>query len=184
MVSGAANRAPGFEMSPMPERIWSASITIWSAPSMRWIRGARSRNARSIRFAHRSGGSNTCESDERITAGAIGFPPARQDLLESRQCPLPLSARPDRHGGRPPHATGRARRAHLVRGLRRDLEVELAIVGFEGFPSRVENGLLDLRRLRLEVCSGLWLRQRLGLPIEGVFRLSSDSIERLLHLEH
>jgi hypothetical protein len=26
-------------MSPMPERIWSASTTIWSAPSMRWIRG-------------------------------------------------------------------------------------------------------------------------------------------------
>jgi len=35
-----------------------------------------------------------------------------------------------------------------------------------------------------EVCSGLWLRRRLGLPIEGVFRFSPDSIERLLHLEH
>jgi len=41
-----------------------------------------------------------------------------------------------------------------------------------------------INSLNHEVCSGLWLRRRLGLLIEGVFRFSSDSIERLLHLEH
>src|SRR5712691_5532888 len=38
---------------------------------MRCIRGARSRNATSIRVVHRSGGSNTWESEERIGAGVI-----------------------------------------------------------------------------------------------------------------
>src|SRR6266581_7179211 len=75
-------------MRPMPERIWSFSITISSAPSMRSIRGARSRKAASIRVVHRSGGSKTWESDERIRAGTIGRPPRRQDVLESRRCPL------------------------------------------------------------------------------------------------
>src|SRR6266581_5090482 len=73
MVSGASNRAPAFEMSPMPERTWSASMTIWSAPSIRRIRGARSRNGVSMRVCHRSGGSKTCESDDRIRVGSIGL---------------------------------------------------------------------------------------------------------------
>src|SRR5215470_19881164 len=72
MVSGASNRAPALEMSPMPESTWSASTTSWSAPSMRTMRGARSWNARSMRVVHRSGGSKTCESDERMKAGGMG----------------------------------------------------------------------------------------------------------------
>ncbi len=92
MVSGASNRAPAFEMSPMPERTWSASTTIWSAPSMRWMRGARSRKAVSIRFVHRSGGSNTCESEERITAGAIGLPSRIFKARLGRRGPSPATA--------------------------------------------------------------------------------------------
>src|SRR4029453_208870 len=38
---------------------------------MRCMRGARSRNARSMRVCHRSGGSKTCESDDRISAGTV-----------------------------------------------------------------------------------------------------------------
>src|SRR6266550_3914417 len=45
-----------------------------SAPSMRRIRGARSRNAVSMRVDQRSGGSKTWESDERIRAGSIACP--------------------------------------------------------------------------------------------------------------
>src|SRR5215467_11351897 len=124
MVSGASNRAPAFEMSPMPERIWSASTTIWSAPSMRWIRGARSRKARSIRFAHRSGGSNTCESDERITIGAIGFPPVRQRSSRIPPMSTPYPRDLIGYGGRPPqaHWPGAARIAvnfHYAVGARR-----------------------------------------------------------------
>src|SRR6185295_10994958 len=92
MVSGDSNRAPAFEMSPMPEMTWSASTTSWSAPSIRCIRGARSRNAASMRIVHRSGGSNTCESDERISMGTIDCPfssqrgqhLAREDLQAAR----------------------------------------------------------------------------------------------------
>jgi hypothetical protein len=43
-----------------------------SPPSIRSIRGARSRNAASMPVCHRSGGSNTCESDDR-TSGSIGI---------------------------------------------------------------------------------------------------------------
>jgi hypothetical protein len=80
MVSGASKRAPALEMSPIPERTWSCSITSWSAPSIRTIRGARSRNVLSMRVVHRSGGSNTCESEDRMSAEdmAFSFPgPAR-----------------------------------------------------------------------------------------------------------
>ena len=40
-----------------------------------------------------------------------------------------------------------------------------------------------INSLNYEVCSELWLRRPLSLLIEGDFRFSSDSIERLLHLE-
>src|SRR6185436_21064495 len=81
MVSGASNRAPAFEMSPMPERTWSASTTMWSDPSIRSMRGARARNGASMRAVQRSGGSNTCESDDRINGEAMG-PRAASDHHE------------------------------------------------------------------------------------------------------
>src|SRR6266704_4013993 len=88
MVSGDSKRAPALEMRPMPEMTWSASTTSWSAPSMRSMRGARSRKAASMRVVHRSGGSNTCESDDRIRAGTIGL------TSSIRSAPRPAGPQP------------------------------------------------------------------------------------------
>src|SRR5215475_6464432 len=130
MVSGASKRAPALEMSPMPERIWCSSTTSWSAPSMRSIRGARWRNAASMRVVQRSGGSKTCESDERMRAGSMGmsFPFPRR-LADRNRSPRVL----DRAGAAPqyrlagPRDTRPARSREIGRTQRRD--VAMAIVG-------------------------------------------------------
>src|SRR5438876_3294702 len=103
MVSGASKRAPAFEMSPMPDRTWSASITIWSAPSIRWIRGARARKAVSMRVDQRSGGSKTWESDERITAGTIGLPSWTPRCSRIRPMSTPYPRDLVGYAGNPPH---------------------------------------------------------------------------------
>ena len=72
MVSGAWKRAPAFEISPMPERMRLSTMS-WSAPSIRSMRGPRSRNAASMRFCHKSGGSNTWESEDRMKADSMGI---------------------------------------------------------------------------------------------------------------
>src|SRR5215510_13635525 len=56
---------------------------------MRVMRGARSRKAASMRRVHRSGGSNTCESDDRISIERPRSPErrdhvAREELEASR----------------------------------------------------------------------------------------------------
>src|SRR5689334_12636910 len=51
------------------------------------MRGARPRNAASMRVVQRSGGSNTWESEERISAGSIACPgsPERGDDLAGEE---------------------------------------------------------------------------------------------------
>src|SRR5262245_7827574 len=66
------------------------------------MRGARSRKALSMRLAHRSGGSNTCESDERITAGPIvSLPGSRWSRIPPMSTPYPRDL--IGYAGNPPH---------------------------------------------------------------------------------
>jgi len=114
---------PKVSLLPLPpERIRSASTTIWSAPSIRSIRGARSRNGASMRVCHRSGGSNTWESDERTrgerTSGSVGISfltwsraaPLATGPSPSRWVPLVIRARlPSRSAWGPPGPSGAGR---------------------------------------------------------------------------
>src|SRR5437016_5798394 len=67
------------------------------------MRGARFRKAVSMRVVHRSGGSKTWESDERITAGAIGLPSwtPRCSRIPPMSTPYPRDL--VGYAGNPPH---------------------------------------------------------------------------------
>src|SRR5262245_4924061 len=62
-------------------------MMIWSAPSIRCMRGARWRNALSIRDVHRSGGSKTWESDDRIRAGSMHSATSRTARCQAPRVP-------------------------------------------------------------------------------------------------
>src|ERR1700704_989733 len=148
MVSGASNRAPAFEMSPMPERTWFASITIWSAPSIRGIRGARFRKAVSMRLVHRSGGSKTWESAERITAGTIGLSPSTPRCFR-----IPAMSTADRrsltgYAGTPPHPhwPGEARIAvNFVMNYEEGSEYNVHDDGFSEATLTESGGISDVK---------------------------------------
>src|SRR5262245_4286252 len=67
------------------------------------MRGARSRKPASMRFVHRSGGSNTWESDDRIRAGTIGssWLTKRWSRISPMSTPYPRDL--VGYGGNPPH---------------------------------------------------------------------------------
>src|SRR5262249_30291315 len=138
---------------------------------MRTMRGARSRNPASMRRVHRSGGSNTCESDDRISIERPRSPErrdhvAREELEASRlelrrnaaagvelgddsiqtelvaQLPQPLD-----HAGR--GAEGHLALQHVViREARHALGLEAAAVGRSR--ARATDGRAGELRLALE----------------------------------
>src|SRR5207253_10820119 len=70
------------------------------------MRGARFRKAVSMRVVHRSGGSKTWESDERITAGAIGLPSWTPRCSRIPPMSTPYSRDLVGYAGNPPHPHG------------------------------------------------------------------------------
>src|SRR5437588_9531285 len=67
------------------------------------IRGARVRKAVSMRLVHRSGGSKTWESDERITAGAIGLSSSKPRCSRIPAMSTPYPRDLVGYAGNPPH---------------------------------------------------------------------------------